>query len=1025
MNQFLLTGLSTLLLLGTSFIGRAQTPEPFLAYAKGSLNSSQISVNADLLKNNTLAEGHAWFISPVDNYAPIAIVNSGDSDIEITKVVFSEGFYFKDEITLPATVEPGQALFLNPSLITTEPGFYSGEMAVYVDGFDDPLIVKLEGAVKPEYETKTIFHNDEGYIVREKMRAGWLATGGWEIGETNEDYQQVYPGKYWWFQAAIMKGNTEENAILCSPLLSYKKGAEVWFDATCYQPEGAIDVLYSKDRANWTLLKTLTVPPVSPDEDNPLTEDMFNGFFSSMGQGYENLFKTFKVTVPEEGNGCIAFRTSSYGASVDNVVMDGTRTEVDFDVAYISQSIKSEFPLNTVKKFSVTFRNFLDEIKADDYRLEIVQDGRILKTVAGSKPLPKETDVIITLGCAFSSVGEHTLSVNLVSGENIVRSEIANIKVVDEGYHETFQVGASHSYTSYADGKSSDFISPAREYVMKSEVLYPPSTLQDINLLGASVANEGFDYKDGDELTGLRKGDKITSLQWIGSYTWIVPEKSSWELPVKLYLQNTPDLKYTVNDNEYTDVNDLTLVGTIAYYDLTQTGATDDRNNLLNIDFKEGILKIVFDSPFEYTGESLRVVLELPKIYTDPENPVEGAVLFESQSIACETSLGNVKYKTADNLLSIYTNYNQELTLSSYIPILLMTKETQAKILSGKVTNSVNEEGIEGVAVTASCEDGVAFSGVTDAEGKYEIEVGNPAFDFTVTASHGSFHPYTSADNEDVKTVNLAKDNVEHSFTMDEKTVAISGSVVDSDGTPVAEANVILTNPEVETYSIEVKTGDQGTFTIITNQLNSNVTITVKKDGYVPATQNMEVGDVEDGNTGKEIALQDAIVIYRYVTISGVVKNDTGEAVADAKVMLMPADAGSAVDEDNILTAQSDSDGKFSFTTGYINSTLTLTVTAAGYNDSSQTVEVAKDDVTGITVTMTKTTSGIGSVAANGLSVTPGYGRIEISADGADIVVVDLAGHVVVNYKYLDGTVVVDGLSSGIYVVNNVKVIVR
>lgn len=1009
MKHFLLIVLSAFFLIGTSFTVRAAESEPFLAYAKGSLDSSQISVNADLLKNNTLAEGHAWFISPVDNYAPIAIVNSGDSDIEITKVEFSEGFGFssKVEISIPARVEYDRALFLSPSLTATTPGFYSGEMKVYVEGSDEPLIAKLEGAIKPEYETKTIFHNEEAYTVRQ-MREGWLATGGWEIDVTSKDYQQVYPGKYWWFQAAIMKGNTEENAILCSPLISYKKGAEVWFDATCYQPEGAIEVLYSKDRSNWTLLKTLTVPPTQPDENKPLTEDMFNGFFSSMGQGYENLFKTFKVTVPEEGNGCIAFRTSSYRASVDNVVMDGST--VDFDVAYISHSIESEFPLNTVKDFSVTFRNLRNEIFAEEYQLQIVRDGNVLKTVAGTKPLPKGSDVPITLECAFSSLGEHTLSVNLICGENIVRSETANIKVVDEGYHEIFQVGASHINNRFEDGNNTNFLNPVEEYVLKSEALYPPSTLQYINSYGAS-ANNGVYYNDGDKLTGLRKGDKITSLQWTGYHSNISGTYKKCEIPVKLYLQNTPDSLYT--DNKFTDVDKLTLVGTIAYYDLTQLGSDRSFSH-----FKEGIVKIVFDEPFIYAGESLRVVLELPKIYTDPENPEEAAILFQAGTIWSRTSFGNINSVASDHFLSIYQKNSTETERNYSVPILLMAKETRAKFLSGIVKNSVTEKGIEGVTITASSEEGVSFSGVTDAEGKYEIVVGNPAFDFTITASHGSFHSYTSANNEDVKTVNLAKDNVEHSFTMVEKNVAISGSVVDCNGTPVAQATVTLTNPEEVTYSIEVKTHDQGNFILTTNQLNSNLTITVKKDGYATATHKVEVGDVEDGNTRESIALQNAIVIYEYVSISGVVKDEDGNFIKDATVILKDAD-------NNSSDYTTEEDGAFSFPENDIDKEYTLTVTAEGYDDNTQNVKVEKDNVTGLTVTLTKSTSGIDSITADGLSVTPGYGKIEISAHGVDVVVADITGRVLASYKRLDGTVVVDGLSSGIYIVNNVKIVVR
>ena len=48
-----------------------------------------------------------------------------------------------------------------------------------------------------------------------------------------------------------------------------------------------------------------------------------------------------------------------------------------------------------------------------------------------------------------------------------------------------------------------------------------------------------------------------------------------------------------------------------------------------------------------------------------------------------------------------------------------------------------------------------------------------------------------------------------------------------------------------------------------------------------------------------------------------------------------------------------------------------------------------------------------------------------IQATDVDVVVVSLDGRVIATYQNLDGSAIVDGLSAGVYVVNNTKVVVR
>lgn len=1170
----------------SNFQFEALVPQPIFIYNSGT------NTAASSLTGNKFTSGCAWFINPVSNEAPIAMGNTaGKAEMKITKVEFSNNnFGLKENLTFPITVGPNAIVFLKPTLKATAKGFYTGKMSVYVEGFDNPYTLDLEGAVKPDYPTKYCFHNEDGTTLSQ-MPDGWLVTGKWQLYNLTSGGLLRINDK--WTTSAYHNGANTEDSYLTSPKINFEKDAEVWFDATG-SVAGDLEILYSKDRSEWTVLRKLNITPSTVNQDTDLS-NCFNGM--GVGSGPDaHPFKSFVVTIPEAGEGYISFRTKTNYMRVDNVLIDGTPVVLDYDIAYITKNIPGKFSVNKPKSVSVTYRNLQETVPAGEYDVQIVADGNVARTFKGDKDLTKGSDVEIASTYAFSTDGEHTLSFNLVIDDYSVASDEATVNVVEEGFDEVFRVGPTHTNNMICDDWNGWPLTPNTGYEIKSEAIYTKDMLQDINANGASATNnngkqDAYGFDPNAPLTGLKAGDKITSIGWLGYYTSGVTDTTPLEMPVKLYLENTTDNGgYINNSTAFKEDIEYEFTGKLVF-DMSKR--TSERNWSSQpveklVDMQEPLAKIILDEPFEYTGENLRVQLRMPRIYVDPEKPVEGAEYFplttNNLSVSGQYYVINSKTQDGVNRIMYNNGSNNARQASAQIPVLLMSKETPANVLSGTVTNSKTKEGVEGVTVTVKSEEGVTFSATSGEDGKYEIPVGNPAFDFTVSAVADKYHPYTSKEtvnlsegnmthdivlnetaleltgiitskegpiegatvtmtavdeeidftplttttaadgsysfktelqntsffikaeaqyyisqqiriatgttDKDVQTITLVHlaslidgtvvnadgatikgatvtllaktegaqpmtyttdDNGRFLFTTEELdtdytltiaangyldytkelsvgteniplgkitleyvTVNISGKVVNEEGTAVQGANVSLSLDGQNLMPQTATTGADGTFTIETRYLNAAQTLTIEAEGYAEYTQSIQVAD-------QDIILDDIELAYQTVDIAARVINKAGEAIEGATVTLQLNG-----DTAQTQTATTGADGTFAFTTRELNAAYTLTVEAEGYQTYTATLNVREADLMlNDIVLKALDDTGVGSIYFDGIKVVPGFGQIDITADGSNVIVIDLNGRIIARYQNLNGTVTVDGLTNGIYLVNTHKVIVR
>ncbi|MEZ5973648.1 MAG: carboxypeptidase-like regulatory domain-containing protein [Planctomycetota bacterium] len=193
------------------------------------------------------------------------------------------------------------------------------------------------------------------------------------------------------------------------------------------------------------------------------------------------------------------------------------------------------------------------------------------------------------------------------------------------------------------------------------------------------------------------------------------------------------------------------------------------------------------------------------------------------------------------------------------------------------------------------------LQGATDAEGRFRLEIqvlpkGNMLFVGTAGpmrskasitfGSGGRSQPALSPGERELGDVLLSAAGV------------VAGNVVDSQGRPVAEAEVRLGQSQVTTLGIRGQTAEDGTFVLHHAPLG-NYGVVATKVGYLSAFEGGLEVKAEQWTEGVLLTLVDA------PTIEGRVLDPSGNAIAGARIQGRPAGSGSGAQ------AESDESGSF------------------------------------------------------------------------------------------------------------------
>ena len=530
------------------------------------------------------------------------------------------------------TVAASSEQSVNVTLSAANPGIKSGDLAVNVEGVNEPLTIALSGTV---LDSSKFFENFEANNTSDMMPAGW-----WDIDNDWEKTDNTN-GNNNYVSADLVAAHK-----LITPLLKVTEGEKMSFEARkkSSSSELFVNVYYSHDRKEWTLVKEISASDM--DQTN---------------------FQTYVVEGVPAGDFYIAFE-SGYCA-IDNVY-GFELVPVDVDVVVKEFRVPSTIMANNDATATVKLQNLLGEAVSADYAPAFYFNN---VKVAEAEPveIPAQGSATIQFAFVANEVGTFPAKAEFVfSDDYTVVTDDLEVTVKEESANDIVQVGEATTSSAYA---------PVRTMYNNSEskTIYTAEQL------------------------GINNGAMITSLTYKGYMSGskvLTPTVSVW-------VENTEDATETTSATLF-DTEDMMKVFE-GECTIEPKGSSSEMVDMLVINF---------DTPFEYTGKNLRVIVR--SLYTDwqtsyfeADGNVSGQCVVRFQDNQSTFLTGNASTYAA-NLPVVYLGIEKEAVVYTGI-----VKDTDGNLLEGvtvTLTSQVNRDATAGPAV---------YTATTDGEGKFTVNV--------------------------------------------------------------------------------------------------------------------------------------------------------------------------------------------------------------------------------------------------------------------------------------------------------------
>ena len=390
--------------------------------------------------------------------------------------------------------------------------------------------------------------------------------------------------------------------------------------------------------------------------------------------------------------------------------------------------------------------------------------------------------------------------------------------------------------------------------------------------------------------------------------------------------------------------------------------------------------------------------------------PLEGAkVRFESGDVYYD-AVTDADGKYSATIYQLSLPYTLKVTADEYLPyeaeigeideVLTFDAalELAPKTVTGVVTDAVTSAAIEGASVKFAAGE-KEFTATTDAEGKYSVELTQGvAYTMTVEAENYSSYEYEISELGEVLTFDAA-------LTLAPKTV--SGTITDEvTGAAIEGATVTFTAGE-NVYT--TSTDADGKYSVEIVDVYPAYTMTVEAESYDDYEN--EIGVLADQLTF------DAAIRLSAKTISGTVTDGKSELpVAGATVTFTAGE--------NVYSAVSDADGKYSVEIADVYPAYTMTVEAEGYEPYESEVGVV-DATKAYDAALQPVDTGVAGINVKGFKAFGTEGNIVVLTESATVVrVFDTNGRLINKALVAEGETRI-AMQSGIYIVNGFKVVVK
>ena len=625
----------------------------------------------------------------------LTFANKGGAPITISEVIMPEGF--------TTSLEAGtviDALSSTRISIVRDPavkGILSGDMVIKSNA--DDFTLKLQGSIPADDQYFVDFETNEStsgmvfdIVVDSYSADGWKSHYTNDLGQPSNTYSA-----YW----SIGSYSTNFGPyLMITPLLEVAEGDVLAFDAAKMSTKGVkVEVLYSTDRTNWRLLRTLAT-----DAEN--ADDLIS---SEKSFSYSCAPTRYILNNIPVGQGYVAFRPvtdEAYrGAFVIDNIIGCKLAEKTLDVVLVSSRSDLEGSVNNKFNASMTVRNLMTApVEAGSYAANLYLNDQLIgnaEAIAINGPAytgngfrPTNDTTIDFSFTPHSQVVDGKLYMEIVFADGSkLASDTVTINITAETYSENLQIGGEYN--------KSIFYGPVCFYFKKSESqnIYTPA-----------------------ELNGLTPGSKINSITVKGYNT---NQGNPAPFNVKVWMthtneasfENTGDADSPVFTPHSTDTMTCVYEGVI---EATKVGSSLDRAEVFTINLAE---------PFVYQGGNLEFCFSSEGNSYASTN-FEMATCSADQSITRYTDSGEITEKSFGRPA---TGFN--------IPILYLGVEAEPRTISGKVTDAASSEPIADIEVKAVNGD-VVYSATTDAEGNYSMPIIQDRLAYTVSVVLPGYFPF-------------------------------------------------------------------------------------------------------------------------------------------------------------------------------------------------------------------------------------------------------------------------------------------
>lgn len=659
------------------------------------------------------------------------LCNSGAAPMEVTQVLCPEGFALSGIPDVPFSVASDEYQELTITLNTDIPVSAKSDLVISVTGLDD-YTLGFSGIVFDP--AKWVADFEDQFLPSTKVfPPGVYVEDGWSLSEYSSCGSRC--------AAYYSTNDLSRHDYFVTPLLEFTEGENFAFDVSKINNSSEMDVYYSTDRMNWTLLKNIPNSEITSEKD---------------GSDYYAPYKysSYAVTLPA-GQYYIGF-DANY-CYLDNLY-GGNPVSVEHDLMAKATSTPTHGMVNYDYTATGTISNIID--KEDVVKVSmLVNDETVAETEVTVPSLSKGTEFslsflsndVIEEGKARFVISAEDYSLETPEWDIDIQEEQMSAEAVTP--YENFTTSSNAPWSSHWN-------------ITNTRIVYPESFVP---------------FEAGTQITGIKFYGYNTSTHtsvkvsaWAAKTEAETAEKATPDLDVMTLVADAKDIApvivpqaksgeeilYIPFDQPFTYEGgnlELFLTLQVAKYNSGFNARVIDDEGAANCQaFRHHDTDIESAS---YSSENLPV--------TGFTYAVEPAVL---------TGIVEGQFDKGEGIEPEICNVEGAVvTLTEYIS----PEEPE------------NPESTGAIPAEAPVKNVVTYTTVTDADGMYTLTVMQPEKEYTLTVSHPDYYGYThdsvvnftEREQEiNIRIINMLS-GVKNAISdaSCNKVYSISGTVIDSD----------------------------------------------------------------------------------------------------------------------------------------------------------------------------------------------------------------------------------------------------